>query len=110
MLVVDISAVSVVGSPVLDRRLRFLQCVEDLAIEQLIAQFAFEALAITILPRTARLDVSSSGSDSGDPSLERLGGKLREVVETYVRRNVPRDERLAQGSRRGILRARRCGD
>ena len=70
----------VVAAPVFDHNLGLLQCVEDLAVEQFIAQLAVEALAIAILPRTARLDVSGLGSDGGDPIPERLGDELRAVV------------------------------
>ena len=68
------------ASPVLDHDLSLLQCVEDLAIEQLIAQLAIEAFAIAVLPWTSRLDVSGFGADGGDPIPERLGDKLRAVV------------------------------
>lgn len=41
----------VVPTPVFDQDLRLLQRVEDLAVEQFIAQLAVEALAVTVLSR-----------------------------------------------------------
>jgi hypothetical protein len=55
-----------VAAPVFDHNLCLLQCVEDFAVEQFIAQLAVEALAIAILPWTSRFDVSGLGSDGGD--------------------------------------------
>ena len=86
----------VVASPILDHDLGLLQCVENLAVEQLIAQLAIEAFAIAILPWASRLDVSGPGSDGGDPIPKRLGDELRAVVRTDVRRDAPRDEQLAE--------------
>jgi len=53
--------------PIFDHGLGLLQCVEDLAVEQFIAQLAVDALAVAILPWTSRLDVSGLNSDGGDP-------------------------------------------
>jgi hypothetical protein len=60
---VDIPVMSVdgpclVAAPVFDHDLGVHQCVEDLAVAQFIAQLAVEALAVAILPWTARFDVS----------------------------------------------------
>ena len=33
------------------------QCVEDLSVQELVSQFAVEALVVAVLPRTARRDV-----------------------------------------------------
>jgi hypothetical protein len=52
-----------VAPPTFDDDLGFLQCVEDFAVEQLIAKLRVEALAISILPGTARHDVGGLGSD-----------------------------------------------
>ena len=85
----------VVAPPVFDHDLGLLQCVEDFTIEQLVTQLAVEALAIAILPRTTRLDVSGPGSDRGDPFPKSNGNKLRAVVGAYVSRNAPRDKQFA---------------
>jgi hypothetical protein len=78
----------VVTPPVFDHDLCLLQCVEDFTVEQFITQFAVEALAIAVLPRTARLDVSGLGSDRGDPFAKSNGNKLRAIVLTYVYGNA----------------------
>ena len=57
----------VMAPPAFDDDLSFVEGVEDLAIEQLIAQARVEALDVGVLPRTALLDVGSLGADSGDP-------------------------------------------
>src|SRR3982751_2237172 len=49
----------VVMAPLTDHNLGFLQTVEDLTVEQLIAQLAVEGLAVAVLPRTAGPDVKS---------------------------------------------------
>jgi len=87
----------VVASPIFDHDLGLLECVEDLAVEQFIAQLAVEALAIAILPRAARFDVGGLGSNSGDPISECFGNELRSVVGADVGRNAARDKQLAQG-------------
>src|SRR5262245_28196560 len=66
----------VMAPPAFDDDLSFVEGVEDLAIEQLIAQAGVEALNVAVLPRTAPLDVGSLGIDSGDPSLDGLGDEL----------------------------------
>jgi hypothetical protein len=68
------------------------QCVKDFTVEQLMRQLSVEAFAKAILPRTAPLDVSGLGSDSGDPNSQRPGDKLRVVVGTNVNRDAPRGE------------------
>jgi hypothetical protein len=70
----------VVAAPVFDDNLGLLQRVEDLTVEQFIAKFAVEALAMAILPRTSRFDVSGPGPDCGDPIPKRLGDELRAIV------------------------------
>ena len=52
----------VVAPPAFDDGPGFLQGVEDFAIEQLIAKLRVEALAISVLPETARHDVGGLGS------------------------------------------------
>ncbi len=63
----------VIVPPAFDHDLGLLECVEDLSVEQPIAQLAVETLAIAILPRTARLDVRGLGSNGDDPIPQRLG-------------------------------------
>jgi len=54
-----------VTPPDFDQDLGFGQANEDPAVEQLIAQLAVEALALTVLPGAAGLDVGGLGADRG---------------------------------------------
>ena len=56
----------VVAAPALDHNLGLTEGVEDLVIEQLIAQTSIEAFDIAILPGTASLNLSGPGADGGD--------------------------------------------
>ncbi len=53
--------------PVFDDDLRLLERVEDFSVEQLIAEFRVEALAISVFPRAARHDVGGLGTHRRDP-------------------------------------------
>ena len=86
----------VVPSPCFDHDLCLLQRVEDLAIEQFVAELAVEALAVAVLPRAAGLDIGRPRSDGGDPVAQRLGNELRAVVGAYAGRHTPQDEQIAQ--------------
>jgi hypothetical protein len=66
--------------PAFDGDPRFLERVEDLAVQQFVAKLRVEALAIAILPWTAWLDVSGPGPDGGYPVLHGLGDELGAVV------------------------------
>jgi hypothetical protein len=69
-----------VTPPVFDDDLRLLERVEDFAVQQFVAQFAVETLAVAVLPRTSWLDVNGLRSNGGDPLAKRNGNKLRTVV------------------------------
>ena len=97
------------SSPALDHNLRLLECVEDFTVEQLIAQFAIEALAIAILPRAARLDLSGSGSDGREPLSKGLSHELRTVVGTDVCGNASRDTNSSQSASLFGVNTRRIG-
>src|SRR5215470_6617788 len=86
----------VMAPPAFDDDLSFSEGVEDLAIEQLIAQAGVEALDVAILPRTAALDIGSLGADSGDPSLDSLGDELRSVIGPDVTGTAAQDEQIGQ--------------
>src|SRR5215211_2391246 len=78
----------VVPSPALDDDLRLAQRVEDLAIQQLVAQPGIERFHVPVLPGRARGDVGRLGTNRSDPSLHRLGHEFRAVVGTDV--SLPR--------------------
>ena len=84
----------VVTTPALDDDLRLAHGVEDLAIEQLVAQARVEAFDKAVLPRAARRDVSGLSPDGGDPFLHRLGKELWPVVGANVLGNAAQDEQI----------------
>src|SRR6476660_8948546 len=86
----------VMAPPAFDDDLSFSEGVEDLAIEQLIAEAGVEALDVAVLPRTALLDVSGLGADSCDPFLHGLGDELRSVVGADVTGDATQDEEVGQ--------------
>ena len=69
-----------VPTPGLDDHAGLSEGVEDLAVEEFIAQSCVEALDEAILPRTSRRDVSGLGAYRCDPLLHRLSDKLGPVV------------------------------
>ena len=70
----------VVFPPFLDKDLGSAQGVEDLAIQEFIAEPCIEFFAIPVLSRGPWLDVSRLCTDSFDPILDRLSGELRAVA------------------------------
>lgn len=86
----------VVAAPSLDDDPGLLQSVEDLAIEQFIAQAGVEALNVAVLPGTARRDIGCLCTDRGDPVLDRLYNELRAIVGTDIARNASQDEEIGQ--------------
>lgn len=86
----------VVTTPAFDDDLRFPQRVEDLAIEQLVAQPGIKTLNEPVLPRTARRDVGGLCSDGADPLLHRLGNELRAIIGTDMRGNAAQDEQVGE--------------
>lgn len=86
----------VVTTPAFDDDLRLAQCVEDLAIEQFVAQPGVKALDKPVLPRTAWRDVGGLCSDSADPLLHRLGNKLRAIIGTDMPGNAAQDKQVGE--------------
>ena len=82
--------------PALDDDLRLAQGVEDLAIEQFVAQARVEAFDKAVLPRTAGRDVRGLRPDGGDPFLHGFGDELGAVVGTNVLGNAAQDEQVRQ--------------
>jgi hypothetical protein len=75
-----------VAPPVFDHDLCLLHCIENFAIEQLAAQFAVEAFAITFFPRAPRFDVGGLGADGSNPVAKSNRNELRAIVRSYERR------------------------
>src|SRR5215217_9310248 len=67
----------VVHPPWLDQHLGFGERVENLGVEQLVAQLAVEAFHVAVLPRTAGLNERCLGADAVDPALHSRGNKLQ---------------------------------
>src|SRR5690606_25165485 len=69
--------------------------VEDLAVEEFVAQASIEALDVAILPWASGCDVGSLRPDGGDPVLHGRGDELRAVVGTDVLRHAAQDEQVS---------------
>ena len=79
----------ILPAPSLDQHLSFPQGLKHLPVEQLIPEFSVKTLRIAILPRTARLDLQGTGSQSLEPVLRLPGNKLRPIVGTKRLRHAP---------------------
>src|SRR5208283_1746307 len=69
-------------APPLRQNLCLLQRVENLAVQELIAQLSVETLAVPVLPRTPRFDVQRPRAHFPQPLPQLLGNKLRSIVGT----------------------------
>ena len=83
-------------SPGFDENLGFLEGVEDLPVQELVAQSGIETLDVAVLPGRSRLDEGSAGADRGDPPPDGLGDELRSVVGADVARNAAQEEQIGQ--------------
>ena len=54
----------VMDAPLLDQNARFIQAVEQFAIQELVSEFSVETFTVTVLPRAAWLDIRSLGADA----------------------------------------------
>ena len=86
----------VVASPALDDDLSLAQRVEDLAIEQFVAQAGIEALDEAVLPWTASFDVGGPCAHGCDPVLHGFGDELGAVVGADVPGNTAQDEQVRE--------------
>ena len=68
------------AAPRFDNDLYLLEHVEDLAIEQFLAELRIKSLAIALLPGTAGHDVGGPGPDSCNPVARCPGNELRAVA------------------------------
>ena len=83
-------------APALDDDLGLAQRVEDLTVEQLIAQAGVKALDEPVLPRTARRDVGGLCADGADPLLQRCGDEFRTIVRPNVLGHAAQDKQVGQ--------------
>ena len=86
----------VVMSPCFDHDLGLLERVEDLAVEQLIAELSVEAIVVAVLTGAAWLDAGGPRPDGSDPVSERLGHELWAIVRADVIRHAAQDEEIRQ--------------
>jgi len=83
-------------APLLDDELSFLERVEDLPVEQFIAEASIEALDVSVLPGWSWLDIGRPGGDGLDPLADRFGNELRAGVGSDVGRRVALDEQVGE--------------
>ena len=82
--------------PAFDHHLGLAQRVEDLALQQLVAQAGVEALHASVLPRAAGRDAGGSRAHGADPGLDPLGHELGAVVRADVPGHAAQDEQVGQ--------------
>src|ERR687894_2362228 len=78
----------VVPAPTLDDDLGFLERIEDLAVEQLVAELRVKALDKAVLPWAAWGDIDGLCAYSRDPGLNPLGHELGAVVGANMARHA----------------------
>jgi hypothetical protein len=83
-------------SPAFDDSFGLGEAVEDLAVEELVAKFGVEALAIAVLPRRAWLDEGRLRADRCDPLPHCFGDELGTIVRTNMPRHAAQDEEVRQ--------------
>src|SRR5262249_36386822 len=86
----------VVTPPAFDDDLCLAQCVEDLAVEQFVAQPGIKALDKPVLPGTARRAVGGLCPDGADPLLRRLGDELRAIIGTDMPGDAAKDAEVGK--------------
>ena len=78
-------------APGFDQDLGLFEGVEDLAVDQLIAQLGIEA--VSVLPRARAFDVGRFGPDPGDPVLDGLGDELGSLIGPDMLGHAVQDHR-----------------
>ncbi len=82
--------------PALDDHLGLPERVEELSIQQLVPQFAIEALDIPVLPGAAWFDVQGPNAHPDEPVSDRFRRKLRAIIGADVFGHPALDEQLRQ--------------
>lgn len=88
--------VAVLPSPRFDDDSRLLQRVEDLAVQQLVAELAIERLGVTVLPGRAWFDKKRLGADAEEPLAQRGRDELRLVVAAHMLGNSPLEHQSSE--------------
>ena len=74
----------------------FLQCVEDLSVEELVAEPGVERFDVPVLPGAAWFDEQGAHADFFKPLSDGLGRELGSVVRTNMRRRPTLDEEIGK--------------
>jgi hypothetical protein len=80
--------------PATDEHLRFKEGVEDFEVQQLVSQFAVEALHVAVIPWRSRLDGERLHPDPLEPFANPLGGELAAVVAADVVRHTVAEQNV----------------
>src|SRR5215472_18014352 len=78
----------VVGPPAFRQNPRFLERIEQLAIEKLGPHLAVERFEVAVLPGRARLDVEGLDPERLQPAAQRRGNDLGPVIRPTVLRHA----------------------
>src|SRR5271156_2940021 len=87
----------VVFAPAFGQHAQFLDRVEDLAVEELIAHLRVEALAVAVLPRRAGFDVHRLCSCIRQPFAQVMGYELGPVIRAKMLRHTLDHHHVGQG-------------
>ncbi len=79
----------VVNPPAFSQDLHFLERVEDLTVEELVAQLRVEAFTVPVLPWAAGFDIECLCSRIRQPLPQIFGYELRAIVRTDMLWNAP---------------------
>jgi hypothetical protein len=86
----------VVSPPAPDDHLGLLERVEDLPVQEFVAQLGVEALAVPVLPGAAWLDVGRLRTYGPDPFADGLGDELGAMIGADVPGCAAQDERVRE--------------
>ena len=95
--------------PALDQHLRLAKRGEDFHIEQFVAQLGIEALIVSVLPRTARLDIECSHADPAEPRAYCLGPEFAAIVRSDMLGRSVDGEQIREAMQ-DIVRVQLAGD
>ena len=82
--------------PGFDENLGLLEVVENLSVEEPVAQTGVEALDVAVLPWRTRLDEGCAGADQRDLLPHGPGDELWTVVGPHIGRDAAQDEQSGQ--------------
>jgi hypothetical protein len=95
--------------PALDQHLRLAKRGEDFHIQQLVAQLGIEAFIVSILPRTARLDIERLHPDPAEPRAYCLGREFAAIVRSDMLGRAMDGEQICEAMQ-DIVKVQLAGD